>query len=96
MSDVPRHQLISIIAGQEQMLAHASETIGRLEGRWRAPGAARAGSFALVIQLGTLLRVPGICEEDGGRWWVNGNKVNILAWCELPPIPSEEGFKELI
>ena len=82
------------IAAQEDMLTHASTTIARLEGRRRAPGAARAGQISLVIQQGTLARVIAACDEHE-IWLWDGEPIAILAWHELPAIPSEDGFKEL-
>ena len=81
----------------EAMLDHASETIGRLEGRWRAPGAARAGTRAVMIEQGEPRPMVGVCLADGGMWMTPESfEVEILAWHELPPIPSAEGFQELI
>lgn len=80
----------------EAMLTHASATIARLEGRWRAPGAAKDNQVSLVIEQGSLSRMVAVCLKDGGKEWnALGFKVKILAWHELPPIPSEEGFKDL-
>ena len=86
------------IAAQEDMLKHASNTIARLEGRWRAPVSAKAGKVALVITQCSMLRRSAMCLEDGGQWVTAANPdepVSILAWHELPAIPSEDGFKEL-
>lgn len=81
-------------ANLESMLSHASDTIGRLEGRWRSPGAAKEGVRALVIEQGTLFHHVATLQRDG-HWWSRGEKMNILAWCELPAIPADEMYKDL-
>ncbi len=93
---MPRHGLIALIIGQERMLAHASNTIARLEGRWRAPGAAKAGRYGLVVRQGDLTHHVALCMGAEG-WGIDSGKViQILAWCELPAIPSDDSYKDLI
>lgn len=82
------------------MLTHASATIGRLEGRWRAPGAVREGQIALVVVKSSLevltAMYHGSMDEPSAWHLRNRQVVDVLAWCELPPIPADEMFKELI
>lgn len=79
----------------ESMLAHASNTIARLEGRWRSPGAAKDGQSGMVVEKDSLCRFVGVCVDDGGRWVISGVEYDILAWCELPPMPSAEMYAGL-
>ena len=94
---MPRHQLLNMIAGQEQMLTHASNTIARLEGRWRAPGVATWGQRVVVIEAINLMQhVANAPKPPNKRWQLlNGELIDILAWHELPAMPSEDGFREL-
>lgn len=81
----------------EAMLNHASDTIARLEGRWRAPGAAKPCQRSLVIEQVSLCMMVAVCSRDGV--WLRPSdctEVRILAWRELPAIPSNEGFQELV
>lgn len=82
--------LQSQIDNLESMLTHASNTIARLEGRWRAPGAAKCYQIGLVVAQGTLILTIAQCIDNGGEWIFNGDRLKILAWCELPPMPSAE------
>jgi hypothetical protein len=83
------------VADLESMLTHASNTIARLEGRWRAPKAAKAGQIALVVEQGSLTRTVAICIADGGQWMACSETTDIIAWCELPPIPADGSYAEL-
>lgn len=80
---------------QDGMLSFASEMLGRLEQRWRAPGAAKAGQSGIIVQQGTLAQLTGICDEDGGHWHCSGDVVSILAWCDLIPLPASDGYVDL-
>lgn len=79
----------------ESMLAHARNTIARLEGRWRAPGAAKRSRVGWIVTKHGLMHSVASCIEDGGRWMISGVEHHILAWCELPPIPSDEMYAGL-
>lgn len=80
----------------ESMLTHASNTIARLEGRWRAPGAAKRGQRSIVVIRNSMVVVTAVCVGDGKQWNIGaGHDVIILAWCELPPIPSDEMYAGL-
>lgn len=84
------------IADLEHMLTNAAATIARLESRWRAPGAAKDGQVALVVRRGSLRREVAKYVESDNEWMTaNDGYVSILAWRELPPIPSDDGFQEL-
>ena len=89
------NELVSETETLESMLAHASNTIARLEGRWRAPKAAKAGQIALVVEQGSLTRTVAICIADGGQWMACSETTDIIAWCELPPIPADGSYAEL-
>lgn len=59
---------------------------------WRAPGAAEVGQRALVMATNPLRQVVAIRIMNGV--WIgmepNSPPVDILAWCELPAVPSAE------
>ena len=81
----------------ESMLSLASATIARLEGRWRSPESASLGQEAIVIESGSLTACVARLKSDG-FWYAckGGAPVNILAWHELPALPSIDGYGDLI
>ena len=96
--DTVEYTLERQIADLEAMLSKASETIGRIEHRWRSPKAERPEGEYLVIQCETLARRVALWRH--GMWvtpTLEGTKVIvILAWAELLPIPADDVFKELV
>jgi hypothetical protein len=89
-------ELKATVAAQEDMLKHASDTIARLEERWRAPGVlVEDGKRALVVQQKTLRVISCEYAEDWGSWQCQGRRIDILAWCELPAIPADDSYGDL-
>ena len=96
--DTAEYDLHQQINDLEAMLEHASATIARLEGAWRSarkgpPMTGKAGY--LVIERETLDQY--MAEPHRGIWYVipDGEEVHVIAWRELPQLPSSDGYGDL-
>lgn len=91
-------ELRGVVETLDGMLSHASATIGRLEHRWRSPNAERKPGYYLVVQQFTLARVVACWGSMG---WVGLTSegvvaIGVLAWAELPALPSDDGYGGLV
>lgn len=81
---------------QDGMLSFASAQLGRLEQRWRAPGAAVESEMPRLVIEQVSMRTYA-AAYDGDEWWPTGctHPVKILAWQEMPMLPAVDGYKDL-
>ena len=83
----------------EAMLKHASDTIGRLEGRWRAPEVDPGSNSEGQVKVLAVVQgdpVPRVAVKYKGLWFDReGTQLNVLAWHELPPLPAADAYGDL-